>query len=748
MKIRSLLIAVTAALMLLGGLPSAASASTGPAVQRDGGRVLIVSAPRLTWTAVDEVRPPTMMTLFERASVASMSVRTASSTTRPADAYLTIGAGNRMAVPATLPSGEVLDRNETMWDRNPTEAFQRTTGFTADKPIVSINKPQLDRFNDQEYFFDARAGSLASSLNDGDRTMAVIGNADVALLDSYRRQVGLAAMNLDGQVDDGMVDRSLLRANPELPFGIEIDPAVHAAAFERLWAENDVVLAELSDLERAEEAREVSTESQGDAQYERALLSSDALLASMMRHVDLERDTVIVVSGVAPLEQLELTVFAVAGPGFEPGWARSSTTRRDRFVTLTDIAPSILSHYDLETPSGMNDTRITSVASSDALDARMETLIDDSERAVVRDRTFGPVSVVFVVALVLTIVAAMSCLAWFPRLNRFIWAATVVQLAFLPATYLLGVFGFTTVSSLVLGLVLGTAALAAVASLFRSVDTHLPALALVALLWSVLAIDIATGGRLQLNTIFGYSPIVAGRFAGFGNQAYSMFAITALILAAAFADRRAPDERGRATVATVAAIAVWTGLALVLDGHPSMGSDVGGVLSIVPAATVFILLLRKIRIDAKLVVGIGVATVAVLAGFAALDLSRPAENQTHLGRFASDLVDGGAGTIIQRKIAANLRVLTSVWAWVIPASLGYFCYIIWRPNRTFARLGERHPSYRAFGVGALTLGVMSMAVNDSGVSLPAIMVAIVSAYTINLVMDMERSTAEGGRLNG
>ena len=751
MKIRSLLIVAIAALVMLGGLPLAASAntaSTGPVVGPDGGRVLIVSVPRLTWDVVSDVRPPAMISLFERAAVASMSVRTASSTTRPADAYLTIGAGNRMAVPATLASGEVLDRDETMWDRDPTEAYQRTTGFTADKPIVSINKPQLDRFNDDEYFFGAHAGALASALSEGDRTMAVIGNADVALLDSYRRHVGLAAMNRDGQVDDGMVDRSLLRANPELPFGIEIDPQVHAASFERLWAENDVVRAELSDLARAEQAREVSTEAQGDAQYERALLNSDALLGSMLRHVDPERDTVILLSGVAPLEQLELTVFAAAGPDFERGWARSSTTRRDRFVTLTDIAPSILSLYDIDAPSGMNDTRIASSPASIDLDAQLDTLIDDSARAVVRDRTFGPISVVFVVVLVFTIVAAMLCLAWFPKLNRYIWAATVAELAFLPATYLLGLFGVTTVSSLVLGLLLGTVSLALLAWTTKRVDGRAPALLLVALLWGVLAVDIATGGNLQLNTVFGYSPIVAGRFAGFGNQAYSMFAISSLIVAAAFADARTPDSRGRATAATVAAIAVWTALALVLDGHPSMGSDVGGVLSIVPAATVFILMLRRIRIDAKLVVVIGVATVAVLAGFAALDMSRPAESQTHLGRFVADLFDGGAGTIIQRKIAANLRVLTSVWAWVIPASLGYFCYIIWRPNRTFARLGERHRSYRAFGVGALTLGFMSMAVNDSGVSLPAIMVAIVSAYTINLVMDMERSTPQGGRPNG
>ncbi|NLA37160.1 MAG: hypothetical protein GX868_15940, partial [Actinobacteria bacterium] len=571
MKFRSLFVAVMAALVTVAALPLAASAEPEADGPPDTGRVLIVSVPRLTWHVVDDVRPPAMMALFERAAVASMSVRTASSTTRPADAYLTIGAGNRMAVPATLPSGEVLDRNETMWDREPTEAYQRTTGFTADKPIVSINKPQLDRFNDNEYFFGARAGALASALNDGGKTMAVIGNADVALLDSYRRQVGLAAMNREGQIDDGMVDRTLLRANPELPFGIELDPEVYAQSFERLWSENDVVLAELSDLERAEQAREVSTEAQGDAQYERALLNSDRLLATLMSHVDLERDTVIVVAGVAPLEQLELTVFAAAGPGFDHGWARSSTTRRERFVTLTDIAPSILARHQLETPSGMNDTRITSVAASVGLDEKVDTLIEDSERAVVRDRTFGPVSVVFVVALVLTIVAAMLCLAWFPKLNRFIWAATIVELAFLPTTYLLGLAGFTTVPSLLVALIGGTAALSLLAWLSKRVDVRAPALLLVALLWGVLAVDIATGGNLQLNTIFGYSPIVAGRFAGFGNQAYSMFAITSLIIAAAFADARTPDSEGRAKRATIVAVAVWTALALVLDGHPSMG---------------------------------------------------------------------------------------------------------------------------------------------------------------------------------
>jgi hypothetical protein len=79
-----------------------------------------------------------------------------------------------------------------------------------------------------------------------------------------------------------------------------------------------------------------------------------------------------------------------------------------------------------------------------------------------------------------------------------------------------------------------------------------------------------------------------------------------------------------------------------------------------------------------------------------------------------------------------------VWAWVIPVALIYFMYLTWRPNRTLQRLNRDHVQFRSFGVAALTLGVLAMALNDSGVSLPAIMVALVAAYVSYLVIEIER----------
>lgn len=207
---------------------------------------------------------------------------------------------------------------------------------------------------------------------------------------------------------------------------------------------------------------------------------------------------------------------------------------------------------------------------------------------------------------------------------------------------------------------------AGLASLTRRFDRGLPPVLLFGLLWLVLAVDIATGGHLPINTIFGYSPIVAGRFAGFGNQAFSMIALSSLLLAAVVVERRTiyeprPWERrprsGSSPGSSSRSFSTAT---------PRWGPTWAG-LAFVPAATVSLLMFRGTKVRVRLMALIAGGTVAILAAFAALDLNRPSADRTHLGRFVAKLFDGDAGEIIERKIAANLRVLTSVWAWVIPS---------------------------------------------------------------------------------
>jgi hypothetical protein len=120
----------------------------------------------------------------------------------------------------------------------------------------------------------------------------------------------------------------------------------------------------------------------------------------------------------------------------------------------------------------------------------------------------------------------------------------------------------------------------------------------------------------------------------------------ALLCAAALCVRRTP----RQSVAIVAAVGV---VAVVIDGSPLWGSDFGGVLALVPSFALLGVLVSGRRPTWRLLSVIAVAAVAVVATFALLDYARPADAQTHLGRFVGQLLHGGAGAVVRRKAEAT-----------------------------------------------------------------------------------------------
>lgn len=737
-----LLLSAVVGSVFVGVSPAGASSDAGGGVAATASglgarRVLIISAPRLTWDAVQQLRPPHLLGLFAQGSVAMCSIRADGPVTTPGEGYLTLGAGNRMAT-SDSDDGRVVGLGEHVAGGSPAVQFRRTTGRQASKPIVALGLPGIERAN-KGLSYGAVAGSLAQALSAHGRSMAVIGNADHSLTQSRFRHVGLAAIDHRGEVAAGDVSSRLLLADDLAPFGVRLDADVVASTFASTWEHSDVVLVELSDLERAEAARRSSTPDQARSQFADAVSRSDELVGRLLDHVDLTRDLVMVVAPTIAGTNPGVTVFGATGAGMPRGWARSASTRRDGYVELTDIASTVLRNFGIAVPEAVNDTPILGVRRpSEPLDARIASMARDGRRAQVRDASFGPIAVVFIILLVLDLCLAIACLSREPRLVRSVRGLALVVLAALPMSFLTGLlptYRFNTLS--MLGIVYGGAVLLALAvTKLRRFHAGLPPLALMALLWAILTIDIVTGGWLQLDTPFGYSPIVAGRFAGFGNQAFSMLALSGLMVASYFVEQRCSRE-GPADAGVVAMVGVFFAVTLLVDGHPALGSDVGGVLAFLPAAAIALLLFRRVRIRARLIVAIIASSVVVIGGFAALDMSRPAESRTHLSRFVMKIFDGHAGEVLQRKLDANLSVLTNVWTWFIPIAMIYFAYLTWRPNRTFSRLRGAHREFHAFEVSALLLGVLSMLLNDSGISMPAMMTGMVVVWVSYMVMDLE-----------
>lgn len=740
-----LLLAALLAPLLPGG--SAEARASGDGSDAPAGRVLVVSLPRLTWERLDSVDTPRMDEFLAEAALASASTRTVGARTTPGDAYLTIGAGNRTTAAGLLDMGAVFDAEEATEEGTAAEVYQRRMGTEPTGEVLSLEWAQVETRNDQ-LLYGSTPGSLGQALEDAGMAFASIANADDGFTADPRRQGALALLDGDGQAPLGEVGPSLLIADPLAPGGVRMDAeVVTSAATTALDAGAEVLLVEMSDLERAEQSRTVSSEEAADRAYEDALVAADAMFGRLTALAGGPEDLVLLVAPTAPLAQEELTVFAIRSPRTEAGWARSSTTRRDGYVSLTDIAATVTDFLGLETGEGMSETPVTTAADPAVLSEKVGELVRANDRAVFRDDVVGPLTVAFIVLLVLMLVLVAAALRWGPGPSGWLGYLALVVMTIPAVTYLGGLLPYSAFSTYTYGLVL-LAMAAAVSAVFVALargvgrgEQQVAPVLVGAFTVAVLAIDVLTGGHLQLDTIFGYSPIVAGRFSGFGNQAFSLISVSALLVACGgwiIAERRSH------TRVRLGATLVLFALIVIVVGAPTLGSDVGGVLASVPAFAVCVLLLTGRRIRVRTVAVIGVATVAVLAVFAAIDMARPSESRTHLGRFAQRIVDGDAALILERKLNANLSVLTTtVWTWVIPAALLFLVYLTWRPNNVLRRINEAQPSFRAFGISAITLGLVAWALNDSGVSMPAMMLAVALPYTAVLaigVLDDRRST--------
>lgn len=350
-----------------------------------------------------------------------------------------------------------------------------------------------------------------------------------------------------------------------------------------------------------------------------------------------------------------------------------------------------------------------------------------------RDRVVAPVSeVVVLISLAVWVVAALAIGRWRgrTRLRRVATWGALWVLGVFPATYLAGPFAFHAYGVWWYWAFIASvaAALATAELLVGRRDRLDPLIGALGLIVVVLIVDVVTGARLQLNTVFGYSPIVGGRFAGLGNLAFGQLAGAGILLAGLLL-RRFEGPRGR-----LGALAVLF-LVLLVVGLPFWGADVGGALTMVVVVGVTTMLVLGKRVRGRTLVAWGATSVAVLAVFAIIDLSRPASDRTHLGRLVARIGDEGIGaftTVVGRKLGANLSVLTgSIWTLMLPVAFGFLAWLIWRGPDFLRRvrfdLAEVLP-------GLALAAVLGFALNDSGIAVPGIMLGVVNAALAYFVL--------------
>jgi drug/metabolite transporter (DMT)-like permease len=164
----------------------------------------------------------------------------------------------------------------------------------------------------------------------------------------------------------------------------------------------------------------------------------------------------------------------------------------------------------------------------------------------------------------------------------------------------------------------------------------------------------------------------------------------------------------------------------VITGLPPFGADIGGLLTGIAAAAVILVSDRPTKVPWRYVMLGLVAAVAATLAVAYLDSLRPVAEQTHFGRFGDALFGGDASALrtVLRKASQSWSSLSfSRFTYVIPLGIAALAVLLRRPQGPLREVLPAFPLFRSALAGLLVAGVLGFLLNDSGVAVPAMLLA-------------------------
>lgn len=718
--------AVLALLLSMAGLLLAA-----PAQAADEPPVLLIGVTGVRWDDVTTLTTPALWSMSREGSVGLVAARSVASRSCPADGWLAVSTGTRAADVRT-------DDGTCRTLREPGESGQ-VPGW--DDYVAAADAES----------YGAVPGLLGNMLADAGSAVAGIGpGAAIALADEQGIPVGThqvlptSNLGITRAVRDALDTSQLV----VIDAGSLRDPGYATADRPDTPAP---AATEPGDQVDEPTQPEVSTP---DAIIEpsRALQAQaiDDRIGAAIAGAQRSGATVLVVSladsGRTVLQLGAATGRAPDGAEYSQSLLTSGSTRQAGLIQSVDVTPTLLSGIGLDDSAAtFSGSEILPGPSTAAATARVDRLLDIQRHATMITRVAGAYSTRLVLVQAVLFIAAAIILTRKGRSDRTplrpalrVLRVAALALAAAPvASFLTNLVPWWRSDMPVTTfwwVLLGWIALITVVSLVGPWRRNLlgPAGVVAGVTVLVLVVDACTGSTLVIDSPMGAHRVLAARFYGMSNQAFALLTAAGLLLAVAIADPLL--RRGRRGLAT-AAVAGLGLLLVVVDGAPGLGSDFGGPPALILAFAMLTIVVSGRKVSWKWLGLIVLVGVVVVGGFAVLDWMRPPDARTHLGRFFATVLDGGLWDVVGRKIAVNLRVLTS-WRYLVLAIGGVL--LTWlviaggRPRRgalmgtgsSMAGLQRAVPLLRpavaAIGA-ALAVGFL---MNDSGIVVPATGIAV------------------------
>ena len=642
------------ALALPGALPAAFAASDPLPPP-----VVLVGVGGLDWDDVDRRATPTLWRLVGTGAVGSLSARSSRPEACPVEAWATVAAGRRVQVPADpaqdacaeLPAVAGIAGTDEPGPATVTGWAELVARLPADTPVPGELGARL-----------AEAGTCAVAVGPG---------AALALADRTGTVARYAARPTEAAFacPVTVVDAGDLSSDPALR--------------QDDLAEFDAFLAEVLELRPA---------------------GTEVLVAGLY-------ETAAEARGLQVVVQAPTTV----------GWLSSQSTRYPGVVTISDLTATALA------TAGIGASDLDGAPLTVAGERRMsqERTVDNRRYLTAMSTTIPVMLPVMLAVFGLAGLGAGLALIRGRRrpggpgpATRRLVTAVLVSGGALPAGAYLAALSRWWVSPApaVAAAVTTVGAVTAVALAVWAGSRLLPpgpwrvAGVLAAANWLVLTLDAATGTTLQQGSLLGQIPTLGTRFHGFGNVAFSVYAVSALVLAAALAGAARTPRVAAGTVIGLGAVTV------LVDAAPGLGADFGGVLALIPAFAVLLAHVTGRSLSWRrglAAAGLAVGAVAVVA---IADWVRPGPG-THLGRFVQRVLDGEGLTVVLGKAGQVVATVINPGGAVLAALVVAAVLALVGPRRP-ALVRAAYASWPGLaGVcrAIVVAAVLGTLLNDSGI---------------------------------
>lgn len=699
-----------------------------PAQAREHPRVLVLISSGLSWSDVDpaEKEGKEFLDTLGTARVANLTRHNAAKTTCPLDGYLTLSTGMRVTPTNARAQGHCPE----------IPAFDDGV-FSA----VELKEWQKDAARQNE---QAVPGTLGESLAEQGKKVVAIGpGASVAAMDN----AGKVANYRPQATSEGLT--SQVKATLEDAEVTIVDVGAVSP--------NSAIKVSSTSL-NATPADGLPGADRTDKPRSKQVLASLTAALKAAQDADLVFGLDVADHSATP----HLGMAFTRAPGEKPGIIRSSSTRQLGLVSTVDFTSRILDATGADAPEylvGGTFSAARDYGIAGNLDWLRNQALRSDQASILQARFIVLTGIILLAALGLLLFLLRREYLGFSRRSRKVIVLLCLSASLLgPASFLAanipaGILGGTggnftgnalqmSVPLLTVQFFLLLIAIAAILAAFclaagkvvagrwSGLEFSAPVLVAATLVLIWLLVSLLTGSPDQISAMFSSAATAATRFYGLNNNKYSflfaaVLALECLVLAPAAA--RFPQRRHRYFIYGFTLLAV----AVILDGFPWLGADVGGPLAMVLGVGITLNWVLGKKVGPGKVIALIVAAFIASSLFVLVDKLASPPARTHFGRFISEVANGGGGIIVKRKAEAMINTfggpLTFTVLLILGAGVTIWCLIKRKrgvsadASRPHARLGgglsalNRIPGAGYFAKGVLLTSILAALTNDSGV---------------------------------